>query len=108
VTDLVKVLRIHELLKFLQDIVALAWIEAFFALLEALELEEQVEELLKPRAFVDVDIQDSLKRSLALRELIHRCEVDWVTPEDVILLCQNFAVACQDVSGVLLEETLQP
>lgn len=67
-----------------------------------------MKELLKARALVNVDVQDCFKRALALGELVHRRKVDRIPPKDVVLLSQDFTVASQDVSGVLLEETLQP
>ena len=105
--DLIEILRMHELLELFQNVVALSGIEALFTLLKTLELEEQMQELLKSRTSINIDVQNSLKRALAFCEFVHRSKVNRVAPRYVVLLSQDFAVSGQDISHVLLEKALK-
>ena len=77
---------------------------SLFSILEVLDLHEEGEELVKAFYMINIDLEKSLQRFMALSILVHANVMDWVTPQFAILLRQDLSVAGDDITGILLKE----
>ena len=62
-----------------------------------------MQELVKSRTPINIDIQYRLKGPLALCEFIHRSKVYRVAPRYVVLLRQDFTVSGENIRHILLK-----
>lgn len=92
VADKVIVFWVHELFELFKNIETLPRIKALLTLFKTLKLEKQMQELVKARYPINVDIQDGFQCLLTFSKFVHRSKVNRVSFCYVILLCQNFSI----------------
>ena len=90
--NLIVVLRVHKLSKFLKHVTTLSWVEYFVSYLKCLNLKKQWQKLLKSRTAIYVHVQHRLKSLLTPRELVHGAVVYRIALHNVVLLCQDLTI----------------
>jgi len=108
VTDLIIILRIHQLSELFENVQALARVELLFALLKTHYLKEQRHKLVYAWTPVNVDVEESLERFEASCKLVHRRVMNRVSPHHAVLLRKNLAISGNYILRVLIKQTVQP
>jgi len=88
----------------LQDADTAARIICIFGILKVLKLHKESKELVETFNNIDINLEKGFNSLVALGELVHAGEVDWVALKSAILLSQDLSVTTDDITSVLFEK----